>query len=170
MIITASGEGCFKIQTGGVTILFEGPDNEKTRMRPDIFIRTSIAETALPDAGFIIKGPGEYELKNIEIRGFAPFTYCIQAEDLRLCYLSSGDTKIVDHCTAIDIALLSQQAGGHDTAALLHQLAPRMIITTSPTTKDTAKALGVKGENVDKVTIKKRDLPANGLIFLCLTP
>lgn len=167
MIITASGEGCFKIQTGGVTILFEGPDNEKTRMRPDIFIRTSAAETALPDAGFIIKGPGEYELKNIEIRGFAPFIYRIQTEGLRLCYLSSSDMRLLDHCTAIDIILLPSN---HTTAAVLRQLAPRMIITTPLTAHDVIKTLGVKAENVDKVTIKKRDLPADELTFICLTP
>lgn len=166
MIITASGEGCFKIQTGGVTIATEGAEGEKSRMKPDIFLRTSAKEVILPDAGFIIKGPGEYELKEIEIMGTPPFTYIIKAEDIKLCFLSSRDQKTLDTVHTIDIIFIAANGG---MGSLIRQLSPRIVIATLATVKELAKELGAQAETTDKLTIKRRDIPSDGIKLICLT-
>ncbi len=166
MIITASGEGCFKIQTGGITMAIEGAEGEKSRMKPDIFLRTSAKEVTLPDAGFIIKGPGEYELKEIEIVGIPPFTYTIKAEDITACFLSSGDQKALDTLHAIDIIVIAENSG---MGSLIRQLSPRIVIATPSIVKELAKELGAHAETTDKLTIKKRDIPSEGTKLICLT-
>ena len=166
MIITASGEGCFKIQTGGVTILTEGSGGEKSRMKPDIFLRTAATATDLPDAGFIIKGPGEYELKGVEIQGLPPFTYIVKAEDMKLCVLSSPDQNVLDHVSDLDIIFIS---ANHTAGTLIRQLSPRLVVTTPASAPALAKELGLKPETTDKITIKKRDIPAEGMKLICLT-
>lgn len=171
MIITAAGEGSFKLQTGGVTMVTEGPEEEKSRLRPDIFLRTSSEAKKLPDAGFVIKGPGEYELKDIEIMGIPPFTYRIKNEDMKLCVLSSGDQKALDALTNIDILFIARlPANNHaDLGSFIRQLSPRIVIASENAAHPLAKELGAEAEKTDKVTIKKRDIPAEGIKLICLT-
>lgn len=171
MIITAAEEGSFKLQIGGVTIVTEGSGEEKSRLRPDIFLRTSPEAKELPDAGFVIKGPGEYELKDIEIKGIPPFTYSIKNEDIELCVLSSADQKALDSLTNIDILFIARlPAENHGgLGSFIRQLNPRIVIASENAAHPLAKELGAEAEKTDKVTIKKRDIPAEGTKLICLT-
>lgn len=171
MIITAAGEGSFKIQTGGVTIVTEGSGEEKSRMKPDIFLRTSDEVKDMPDAGFIIKGPGEYELKGIEIKGIPPCTYIIKNEDMKLCFLSSADQQALDALTAIDILFVARlPADNHGGfGSFIRQLSPRLVIVSENVAHPLGKELGAQVEKTDKVTIKKRDIGTEGTKLICLT-
>src|SRR3989344_1725203 len=106
MIITAGTDGSFKLQTGGITLMTEGAGSDKSRMKPDIFLRMARNDAETPEAGFTIKGAGEYEIHGVEIRGTEPFTYFLKAEDLRLAVLSSADVKALEALTNIDIAIV----------------------------------------------------------------
>lgn len=171
MIITAAEEGSFKLQTGGVTIATEGTEPEKSRLRPDIFLRTSLEDKELPDADFIIKGPGEYELRGIEIKGIPPFTYSIKNEDIKLCVLSSADQKALDSLTNIDILLVARLPADNEGSlgSFIRQLSPRIVIASENAAHPLTKELGAEAEKTDKVTIKKRDIPADGTKLICLT-
>ena len=166
MIITAGGEGAFRVQTGGVTLMTEGAAGEKSRMKPDIFLRTRGDDTELPDAGFVIKGPGEYELKEIEINGIPPFTYVVKAEETKLCFLSSASQKALDSLNNLDIVFVAENGG---MGSLIRQLSPRLVVTTPGAEKELAKELGIAAETTDKIVIKKRDIPAEGMKLICLT-
>ena len=166
MVITAAGVDGFKVQTSGVTMAIEGLVGEKSRMRPDIFLRTSAHETELPDAGFVIKGPGEYELKEIEINGIPPFTYVIKAEEIKACFLSSASEKALDQLNGLDIIFVAANGG---MGSLIRQLSPRMVIMASGVAQDLAKELGMAVETTDKVTVKKRDIVHDGIKLICLT-
>lgn len=165
MIITAAGEGGFKIQSGGVTVAIEGLPGEKTRAKPDIFLRTAQDDADLPDAGFVIKGPGEYELRDIEITGIPPFTYVIKAEEIKACFLSSGGQKALDSLNNLDIVFIATVSG---MGSLIRQLSPRLVVTTAGIAEDSAKELGIAAETTDKITIKKRDI-SEGMKLICLT-
>jgi len=171
MIITAAGEGSFKLQVDGVTIVTEGVTEEKSHLRPDIFLRTSAEDKELPDAHFIIKGPGEYELKDITITGIPPFTYSIKNEDMKLCMLSSADQHALDALTNIDILFIARlpQDNGGSLGHFIRQLNPRIVIASENAAHPLTKELGLQPEKTDKVTIKKRDIPGDGTKLICLT-
>ena len=76
MIINWYGEGCFKVQTGGLTLLTD-PFEPSTGLTPargknEVVLRT-LTPWPLKDEeaeGRLIRGAGEYEVREIEIRGF----------------------------------------------------------------------------------------------------
>lgn len=166
MVITLSHPGAFRIQTGGLTIVTEGAGNVPARMKPDIFLRSSHGDAALPEAGFTVRGPGEYEIRGVEIRGIAPFTYILKAEDLRIAFISEPDLAALEEMTRIDIAFVMKAEGA---GAFLRQLAPRMAIAAQGIAEPVAKESGAELVRTDKVTVKKRDLAADSLQFICLT-
>lgn len=79
MIITFYGEGCFKIQSGDITILTD-PLDDKTgltapRFKSDIILKTltplPFPRSSILNSQFSISGPGEYNIKDVNITGFA---------------------------------------------------------------------------------------------------
>jgi len=170
MIINLQGEGSLRIQTGGVVVLTEGSDpNALGRMKPDIFIRTSAAEAkSLPEAGFSILGPGEYEIKEIEVHGYNPFTYLIKAETINLGLIpgQGGTPEALDNLEKIDVLFTPDDSR---FAKAIRQLNPPLIVCLSASAKELEKELGAKAEVLEKLTIKKKDIPpANGFKLICL--
>ncbi len=166
MIITLAGHNSFKFQTGGLTIATEGPESGASRMKPDILLRTAHGKVDLPDAGFVVEGPGEYEIQGVEIQGIAPFTYVMKAEDLRIAIVSEANVKILDKLNRIDIVFVTQTDGA---ASFIRQIEPRMVIAPQAVAHTIAKELGAEAETMDKVTIRKKDVPSSGLTCVCLT-
>jgi len=169
MIITAGTDGSFKLQTGGITIVTEGADAEKSRMKPDIFLRMARNEAETPEAGFTVKGAGEYEISGVEIRGMEPFTYFLKTEDMRLAILSSADVKTLESLTNIDIAFVPDSAPFEGMGRFLRQLEPKMILAGRTAAEHIAKDLGIAVDRTDKVTIKHKDIPSTGMTLTCLT-
>ncbi len=165
MIITLAGNNAFKIQTGGLTIVTEGPDSGASRAKPDILLRTAHGKADLPEAGFSVDGPGEYEIQGVEIQGIPPFTYVMKAEDLRLALISEANVKILDKLNRIDIVFIAHAEGA---ASFIRQIEPRMVIAPQGIAQAIAKELGAEAETMDKVTVKKKDIPSSGLKCICL--
>lgn len=157
------------MQTGGVTVLTEGADAEKSRMKPDIFLRMARNDAETPEAGFTVKGAGEYEIQGVEIRGIEPFTYFLKAEDLRLAVLSSADVKALEALTNVDIAFVPDMAPHEGMGRFLRQLEPKMILAGADTAERIAKDLGLTVDRTDKVTVKRKDIPSTGMTITCLT-
>ncbi len=163
MIVNFCGEGCFKIQTsGGTTILTEGFGDTSARMKPDIFIRTSENKTNLT-AEHVILGPGEYEIKGIEVRGYPSYIYLIRTEEMKLGYLGPNDIKepafdaaVTEKLQDVDILFVPDSAEGAKAARQFH---PHIVVSQSVTAKDLEKELGKKTETVDKLVIKKKEVP-----------
>jgi hypothetical protein len=168
MILTAGGDGSFKMQVSGITVMTEGADAEKSRVKPDIYIRMTRNATETPEAGFTVKGPGEYEIRGIEIRGIEPFTYFVKAEDLRLAIISSADVKALEALTNVDIAFVPDTATDETLGRFLRQLEPRMIIAGPKAAEHIHKDLGLPIERTEKITIKRKDIPSSGTTLSCL--
>lgn len=146
MTITFYGENCFKIQSGDFTVLTDPFDVKigltPPRLKPDVILKTL---TLFPIANQLIgqqthqliHGPGEYNIKDINITGFglpleqakSPASakttagksekliktiYLIKIENINLCFLGHLSEMlepiILEHLEEIDILFIP--AGG----------------------------------------------------------
>lgn len=166
MIITFHGEGCFKIQSGDFIVLTDPLDDnpeQRRRIKSDIILKTL---TPLPIVnsqwsivnGQLISGPGEYNIKNVNITGFAlpkesparlasqceagrsekflKTVYLIKMEDINLCFLGHiseiPEPAILEHLEEIDILFIP--AGGEpfinqkSAAKTVKQTGPKIVI------------------------------------------
>ena len=169
MIITAGSDGSFKLQTGGITLMTEGAGSDKSRSKPDIFLRMARNDAETPEAGFTVKGAGEYEIQGVEIRGTEPFTYFLKAEDMRLVVLSSVGVKALEALTNIDIAIVPDGIAAEGIGRFLRQLEPKMIIAGPAVAEIIHKDLGLVIDRTEKVTIKRKDIPSTGMTLACIT-
>jgi len=91
---------------------------------------------------FIIKGPGEYEIKNIFVEAISQDVYVITLEDTRICLLNKSklSDKELEAVDNIDVLITDDQG-------LIGEIEPSLVIFK---------------KDIDKITIKKRDLPKEG--------
>ena len=191
MIITYHGLESFKISQGDVTLalnpISKDSKSKSTRFGADITLIT----TNLPDfngrdqtsrgdkESFVIDGPGEYEIKDIFIKGFLSeglenkinTIYLILFEGMNLCFLGalSNLQLSVETLEAIeDVDILFVPAGGAGTLdpasayKLAVSLEPGVIIPmhyTETSLEQFIKEGGeTKVESLDKFVVKKKDI------------
>ena len=197
MVITFYGEGCFKIQSGDIIVSID-PLDDKTgltapRFKSDIILKTltpfplSQKLTNLPTYQ-LISGPGEYNIKDINITGFAlqkessekflKTVYLMKIEGINLCFLGhiseTPEPAILEHLEEIDILFIP--AGGEPfinqkfAAKIIKQTEPKIVIPSFykiPGLKRTTANLYAfleefngekKQEAREKLVIKKKDL------------
>ena len=152
MIINSLGEGGVRIQTSGTTIIVEPyKDKVSARNKADIFIKTTSKETDVT-ADHLIKGPGEYEIQGVEIKGFHPFIYQLKAEGISLGFLGEHHSE---ELVSIDILFVD---GNSEMAKVIRQIEPKMVIVISGKAEEIGKELGLKASKQDKITLKSKDL------------
>lgn len=157
MIINWYGEGCFKIQTGGLTLLtdpFEsGTGLTPARGKTEIILKTLTAwplteQSTRQEEGQTIRGAGEYEIQGIAVRGvflpkessekFFKTAYKVIAENIRLVFLGHISEAITPEATEElrDADILFLPAGGKpfiDQEAgvkLVKQLNPKLAVAS----------------------------------------
>ncbi len=151
MVINWYGEGCFKIQTGGLTLLVDPflPSSGLTppRFKADITLHTT---TALPlgedDTARegVIAGPGEYEIKGVSIHGWQiestgaeiRSAYLVKTEDLSLAFLGSmsrtPSPELLEGAGGAEVLILPVGGDpfldGAAAAKIVKQLSPKIVI------------------------------------------
>ena len=155
MVITFYGEGCFKLQSGDFVILTD-PIDSKTGLTPPRFKTDVILKTLSPlplanqlinqPTSQLIYGPGEYNIKDINITGFLlakessekffKTIYLLEMEGIKLCLLGHlseiPEPTILEHLEGIDILFVP--AGGPPflsqklSVKAIKQLEPKIII------------------------------------------
>lgn len=159
MVITWLGQACFKIQSGDLTLVIDPFSKDigltPPRFRADVVLVThdhydhANAES-LTGEPFLIKGPGEYEVKNIYVRGIATFhdqvqgkergmntVYIIEVEGMRLAHLGDFGEKAMrdetlDALGDVDVLLIP--VGGkytidaEEAAKVVKQIEPRFCL------------------------------------------
>ncbi|KKQ21790.1 hypothetical protein A2999_01365 [Candidatus Wolfebacteria bacterium RIFCSPLOWO2_01_FULL_38_11] len=196
MIISYYGEGCFKIQSGELNILTDPPNPSSglpaPRFKADLIVKTlaqipSANEPSNQQDNQLIYGPGEYNVKEIDLIGlglakestnkFIKTIYILKAESLRICLLGHiselPEPLVAERLEEIDILFVP--AGGKPfldqklAAKLIKQIEPKIIIPSFfkiPGLKRPAADIKEfleevnhgKSEPVEKLTIKKKDL------------
>jgi L-ascorbate metabolism protein UlaG (beta-lactamase superfamily) len=148
---------------------------------------------------FVISGPGEYEIKDVFLKGFKTLSqyggkdkintvYTFSMDGMSICFLGaldSADSLGADAKESMeDIDLLFVPIGGEgvlDPAAaykLAVQLEPKVIIPIHYGDVGVANALKTflkeggneKAETVDKLTVKKKDLDGKTAQVIVLSP
>lgn len=197
MVISYMGGECFKITQGNLTLAFNPPSKDSSlkssKFGSDIVLVSTDHEdfNGVENASFgdrepfVISGPGEYEVKEVAVRGFASETnyggqkgintiYGVSLEGMNLVFLGalgSSDIPAAAKQELDDIDILFLPIGGEgvlDPAAaekLAVSLEPKAIIPMHYGTiggKDALKLfLKEAGETVapiEKLTVKKKDL------------
>jgi len=155
MVITFYGEGCFKLQSGDFVILTD-PFDSKTGLTPPRFKANIVLKTLTPitevgnqrlEVGSqFIHGPGEYNIKDINITGFLlakessekffKTIYLLELEGVRLCFLGHlseiPEPTILEHLGEIDILFIP--AGGlpflnqKSAVKIIKQFQPKIVI------------------------------------------
>ncbi len=196
MVINWYGEACFRIQTGDTVIVTDPPDAKSGLASPrgkvDVILRT---RTELPISytpereDFHVEGPGEYEVKGVEIVGFhvpqkakesvIQTVYRVKAEDVRLAFLGHiaevPDAEVLERLGEIDVLFIP--AGGEPflsvekAAKLVRQVHPKIVVATLFKIPKLARKAGdvkafleeieQKATPQEKLVIKKKDLPTN---------
>lgn len=193
MVISYMGGECFKISQGDLTLAFNLPSKDSkqksVKFGSDIVLVSQDHEdfNGVENAAFgerepfVINGPGEYEVKEVAVRGFGSESnyggkhintiYGVAFEGMNLCFLGALGTAQIPPAAKqeldnIDILFLPIGGDGvldyAEAYKLGVQLEPKAIIPMhydAATLKSFLKEAGAeKTEPMDKFTVKKKDL------------
>lgn len=207
MVITYQGGAFVKVQFGDITIAVN-PISKDSKLKTSRF-GADIALISLnhPDfAGidqvsfgeknaFAITGPGEYEIKDVFIKGFKSESkygkedrlntiYTVNLENMRLCFLGALSSKdlssdVSEEIDDIDILFVSIGTDGVlspiDAYKLAVKLEPKLIVPlywgNSVALKTFLKEAGEENiKPIDKLTLKKKDLEGKEADVVVLEP
>jgi L-ascorbate metabolism protein UlaG (beta-lactamase superfamily) len=144
---------------------------------------------------FTISEPGEYEVRGVFVYGIQdpaadegkkrPIIYRIEAEDMSIAFLGNLNRSLtndeIEDLGNIDILILPVGGGevldAKASSKVMSQIEPRVVIpvhyqiagikTDLGTVDQFCNALGVcKRENVNKLKITKKDLPADDVLVM----
>jgi hypothetical protein len=196
MVITWYGKNCFKLQSGDLVLVTDPFEKEKDltpfRGRADIIIRTitfqaSGVKRQTSSETFEISYPGEYEVKNVGIKGWplpnSRSIFLVEMDGFKIILLghlanedeisarggsASGGKNIQEYLEEADILFIPAIF-----AKLVRQLKPSLVIPTLfEEPKDLKPFLKELGKNEvepqEKLTISKKDLSKEKLIIGCL--
>jgi L-ascorbate metabolism protein UlaG (beta-lactamase superfamily) len=195
MIITYFGKQFFKIQQGEMVIAFNPVSkSSKTSITAHFGTDIALVTTNHPDyngieqlshgerAPFVVSGPGDYEVKEVFIKGVLSEAIIDTKKYINTIYLFSVDDINIAFLGALSNAEFSKESreainspdivfipiGGKgmldakSAAKLASSLEPKLIIPMDydeSTLKAFLKELGEeKAETVEKLTLKKKDL------------
>lgn len=195
MIITYHGVDFFKVSFGDITIavnpISKDSKLKSTRFGSDITLvslnspeHNGVDVTSRGDKeSFLVRGPGEYEVSGVFIKGFLSKSkyggeekintiYTVSLEGITLCFLGAiGSTELSSEAKEameeVDILFVPIGGDGVLDATVAHKLAvqfePKLIIPShfddSSVLKKFLKEAGEESVvPVDKLTIKKKDL------------
>lgn len=193
MQITWYGLSCFKITSGETTLLMSpfGKNAGLTppRTKADIVFISGGDDVAVSEGGFVVSGPGEYEVKGVLINGLsagASTIYTVHVEGITICHLDSASKEqidaVLDKLGGIDILLVPvggshrngkdevHTLGAEEAVAIVSEIEPRIAIPMYFKVPKLAfdvggvapflKAMGAtQAEEFEKFSIKRKDLP-----------
>lgn len=207
MVINFYNHSCFKVQSGDFIIAFDPPSKEsgyKTpRFQTDLILIShnhknhngrDVLNLKEENERFIFDTPGEYEIKDILIRGVQSSggeiintIFMLDFEDIRLCHMGDFSEEklrpeIKEAIGKIDILFFpvkSAARGAKDGASIANALEPSVIIpmhydANDKKNKDLEDFLKEFSEDqierIDKFTIKKKDLSEENLKVAVFNP
>ncbi|OGZ04106.1 MAG: hypothetical protein A2648_03015 [Candidatus Lloydbacteria bacterium RIFCSPHIGHO2_01_FULL_41_20] len=194
MVITYFGKEFFKIQMGDTTVAFNPISKDSklktSRFGADIALVTinhpdynGVENLSFGDREpFVARGPGEYETKNIFIKGipseskidgkiFVNTIYTLSIDRMNVCFLGALSSKTLpansrEEIDGIDILFVPIGGGDVLSPADAYSVAvsfePKIIIPMDYEEASLKKFLKEAGEEktepVDKLTIKTKDI------------
>lgn len=140
-----------KISQGDLALVI----NPKAKTAADITIFTGKKSETSDKSGFVIDNPGEYEIKDVFIKGFPDRTFLITFEGIKLCFLGAKASQ--DELEDIDI--LFTPIDMYKSAVALEPAVMIPVAYDKNTLAQFLKEAGeTKAESIDKLVVKKKDL------------
>jgi hypothetical protein len=209
MTIEWRGEGCFELKGIGdrISIMTQLPDKDSgislPKKKSDIYLSvwgnpSEIIFSKEKDNQFVISSPGEYEIKEVFIRGFKLSSnegriktgYIITLEDIQIGYLGEVEKKelnseIVGLFEGVDVLIIPVGGNGmldaDSSVEIITQIKPKIVIPSHfniPKLKRKAdklelflKEIGSVGVNSEKkILLKKKDLNFDKTKIIPLIP
>ncbi len=198
MVISYQGGECFKVSFGDITLAFNPPSKDSklkaAKFGSDIVLvslnnpdMNGVESASFGDRQpFVVTGPGEYEIKEITVKGFGSKSsygggerlntiYFVTLEGMNLCFLGAlGTADLPQEAKQEldDVDILFVPIGGSgvldhaEAYKLAVKLEPRIVIPmhygelgTKDSLKHFLKEAGAESTKpVDKLTLKKKDL------------
>lgn len=191
MIVTYHGAECFKISQGNVTLAFNPISKDSklktTRFGADITLVTTnlpdfngVEQTSRGDkSSFVISGPGEYETKDVFVKGFLSegpdkkinTIYLVSFEEVNMCFLGALANPVLpeeiqEAMENVDMLFVPLGEGSTLDPNLAYKLAvsiePSVIVPMYYTKQSLEQFIKEGGETnvelLDKFVVKKKDL------------
>lgn len=198
MQISWFGYGSFRLQNDGTSLITDPVETAFSfsinRQGADIVVASnpdSDPASAISGSPFVIKGPGEYEVKSIFVHGIPAggrVVYAITIDDIAIAFLGGARLKDIgaaqlEVLEGSDILIVpvggGSVASAKDAVELINQIEPRIVIPSY------YKISGSKGldsvdvflkeysaprEDVEKLKLHRRDLPQEDTRVVLLKP
>ena len=197
MVISYLGGECFKITQGDLTIAYNPPAKDSTlaqalptgrqaRFGADIALVSmhhddfaGVENAAFGEREpFVVEGPGEYEIKGVQVRGFGSpveydgekkinTIYGVTLEGMNLCFLGAqaGDVPAAAKQELDDVDILFvpvNTLGASEAYKLSVKLEPRVVVPMhydEKSLKQFLKEAGAEGTKPEeRLTVKRKDL------------
>lgn len=207
MVITYQGGAFVKVQFGDITIAVN-PISKDSKLKSSRF-GADIALISLNHAdlsgteqvsfgektAFAVTGPGEYEIKDVFIKGFKSESnyggeprlntiYTVHLENMNLCFLGALSTKEIpaeanEEIESVDVLFVPIGVDGvlspSDAYKLAVKLEPKLIVplywgNTTALKAFLKEAAEESVKPVDKLTLKKKDLEGKDADVVVLEP
>ncbi|MBX4209296.1 MBL fold metallo-hydrolase [Candidatus Parcubacteria bacterium] len=211
MVITYQGGAFVKVQFGDITIAVNPISKDSKKLKPSRF-GADIALVSINDRdfngvdqvsfgekkAFAVTGPGEYEIKDVFIKGFKSDSkyggeerintiYTVHLENMNLCFLGalelSEGKNLPDEASEalddVDILFVPIGADGvmapSDAYKLAVKIEPKLIVPlyfgNAAALKAFLKEAGEESQKPqDKLTLKKKDLEGKEADVVVLEP
>jgi hypothetical protein len=160
MIVSFLGAQSFKISQGDLSLV----TNPNSKISADVTLFTGNASETSEKSGFVVNGPGEYEVKDIFIKGFLikedvyKTSYAATFEGIKLGFIGGIQPLDIEDVDILFVPVGNDPAGAYKFAVSLE---PAMIIPMDYDEKSLSQFLkeaGQKVEAIDKLVVKKKDL------------
>lgn len=194
MVITHLGGQSFKVQFGDITLAFNPVSKDSKKWKPSKYgADVALLTTNHPDLNgadqvsfgekkaFAITGPGEYEVKDVFIKGFKSDSkyggedrintiYTVSLENMNLCFLGAltkeMPSETMESIDGVDILFVPIGGNGvlspSEAAKVAVKIGPKLVIPMHYDATSLKAFLKESGEEsvkpVDKLTLKKKDL------------
>ncbi len=205
MHIVWYGQSCFKLAGAEATVII-APFDRSLGINPPkgkadiVMLAKQEPAAAFPDAGFVISGAGEYEIKGVMIEVFSQdggFVSTLNIDGVSVCHIGKVKKADIDGLLEkigdVDILLIPvggpyhagkeavQALDAEEAVAVAGELEPRIIIPMQYKIPKLSVELagadkflkamgGVSAEPADKFTVKKKDLPQEETKIVVLLP
>jgi L-ascorbate metabolism protein UlaG (beta-lactamase superfamily) len=175
-----AGQSCFQISVSNsrdhsADIVIDPLKEEKADIlllaKKDNKIKTTKGES------FVVQGPGEYEVKEVFIKGIyssEATIYILESEEMRFCHLGNlGQKELTDEqlekIGQIDVLMIS---AGDEAQKIIGQIEPKIVIPMNyDNVEKFLKTMGKKSVvPQDKFVVKTSTLPTDGMEIVVLQP
>lgn len=170
MTITWLGELCFKLRGKETTVLIDPYQKDESgkllpKTKADIITfshQKKLNIDRVVDSAFVISGPGEYEIKGVNILGLAldgATVYVYEIDGLKVCFLRKASQLTEKQQEGLGEIHVLLVPANEKTVRAIEQLEPKIVVPIKAS-REFFKEMGQEElKPVNKLTVTPSSLP-----------